>query len=80
MWPAAVWPGAVFEQFVDPFRHLGRGFVGKRDSQDGVRRHVPYLDEIRDTVGDHPRFTGTRPSENQQGTINGFDGGALLRV
>ena len=71
---------AVFEQLVDTLGHLRRGFVGKRDRQDGVGRYIPYLDEIRDTVGDHPRLAGSRPGENKQGTVDGFNSGALLRV
>jgi hypothetical protein len=72
--------GAMLEQFVDPLRHLRRGFVGERDGQDGVGRNIPYLNEIRDAVGDHPRLTGTCAGKNQQGTIYGFDGGTLLRI
>ena len=71
---------SVLEQLINPLRHFGRRFVGKRDREDGVGRNIAHLNEIGNAMGNDPGLAGAGSSQDEQGAIHRFDGGALLRI
>ena len=53
----------------DALGHLGRGFIGECDGQDGVGGNALFLDEIGDAVGDDARLARPRAGEDEQGAL-----------
>jgi hypothetical protein len=42
------------DELADPLLHLVGRLVGERDGQNGERRDLQILDQVRDPVGQHP--------------------------
>ncbi len=72
--------GGAGEQLIDALAHFGRGLVGKGDREDGVRRDTFRFNEIRNAVGDDAGLPRAGAGQDQDRTVRGLHGGALLRV
>jgi len=64
----------------DARAHLGRGLVRERDREDLPRLDAPDTDEIRDSMGEHPRLAAARAGQDQQRTLGRGHGAGLLRI
>ena len=67
------------QEFADAFLHFAGRFIGESHAQDVLGQDAASH-HVSDAIGDHPRLAGARASQNQQGTLNGLHGLALLRV
>ena len=72
--------GRAGQQLLHALAHLGRGLVGKGDGEDGIRRDALRLNEIRNAVRDDARLARAGAGQDQDRTIRGLHGGALLRI
>ena len=70
----------VFEQSRDARAHFRRGFIGERDGQNGGRGHMFRGDQMGDAMRDDLGFTAARAREDQDRSIGGSDGFALLGI
>src|SRR5436190_16297793 len=69
-----------FDQFSDPIAHLFGGFVRKGDGENVARPHAAFGNQIGDAVSDYSRLSRSRAGQNQQRSIAGSYGFALLFV
>ena len=85
---AQCWAGRFFgfvggtvarNELIDALLHFARGLVGESDGENIFRRDIA-LDEVSDAKGDDAGFAGAGPGQDEERTLNGFDGLTLLRV
>jgi hypothetical protein len=67
------------EKLVDARLHFARGFIGKSDGENIIRRHA-VGDQMGNAAGNDTRLPGARPRQNQDGAGNSFDSLALGRI
>ncbi len=60
--------------------HFLGGFVGECDREDLPRADAFVGDQISDTLCQNARLAGARTCHDQNGSIGGCDGFALLRI
>ena len=63
-------PGVSVQQFLDAAVHLPRCFVGERHGHDCARAHAADLDQVRKSVGQHARFSGPGPRQDENRAIH----------
>src|SRR5947199_204385 len=68
------------DQPVDPLTHLGGGFVGEGDGEDGVGSYAVIFDQVSDAVGDDARLARTGSGKNEHWPFEGLSGFSLLRI
>ena len=56
--------GILADQAIQPMHHLPRRAAGEGDQQDRIGRDAAG-DQVRDPIGDHPRFSRPRPGQDQ---------------
>ena len=72
--------GTRAEQLLHALAHLSGGLVREGDGQDALGRDPAGTDQVGDPVGQDARLAAARPRQDQQRTLRGLDGSALLGV
>ena len=68
------------DQFTDALFHFARRLVGEGDGQDFARVGPAGGEDVGDACGQHTGLTGASACEHENGTVQGFDGGALFGI
>ena len=61
--------GSLPQQTRDSVSQLARGLVGEGDRQDSVGRNASFMNEVGDSGGEDTSFARSRPSQDQQRTL-----------
>ena len=70
----------VPQQLIHALGHLPGGLVGKSDRQDRIGRDIFLLDEPDNAVRNHARLARSRPRQDEQRPLGGFDRSALFGI
>lgn len=77
-------PGHAFDrtadQMADTLLHLARGLVGEGHRENLARKGLSRCQDVGNTGGENAGLAGAGACENEDRTIDGFDGFALFRV
>ena len=72
--------GRLPQQTRDSVSQLTRGLVGEGDRQDSVRRDASFMNEVGDSGSEDASLARSRPSQDQQRTLEVVHGFSLFLV
>ena len=72
--------GGLAQEGDKPLAHFAGRLVGEGDGGDAVGRDPDHAHEVGDAVGDDAGFAAAGAGYDEQGAVDGGDGGALVVV